>query len=79
MARKPSSAAYTRGVNNRQNPLLSPMNRFGFAVAIVAILGLLLDSGHLYLWVFLLVFGLARLPEQAYKRWRARRTREPTP
>ena len=55
------------------------MNRFGFAVAIVAILGLLLDSGHLYLWVFLLVFGLARLPEQAYKRWRARRTREPTP
>jgi len=51
------------------------LNKIGIALATLAIIGILLDRAHLYVWVFILAFGLAPLPERAYRNWRARRDR----
>jgi len=44
----------------------------GIAAAVVGVIGLFVAPQHLYVWVFLIAFGVAPLPDQAYKKWRAR-------
>ena len=49
----------------------------GIVLAGIAIAGIVLARSLLYLWVFLLVFGLAPLPARGYQSWRGRRRIRP--
>jgi hypothetical protein len=45
----------------------------GAVLAVVGVIGIVLDRSLLVLWVFLIAFGVAKLPKTIYDRVRGRR------
>jgi hypothetical protein len=45
----------------------------GLILAAGGVIGLLVARDLAFLWAFMIAFGLAKLPEQAYRRWKSRR------
>lgn len=50
----------------------------GFALAALGAIGLIVAPRLAYLWAFMIGFGLVKLPGQALRWWRARRTGKST-
>ncbi len=47
---------------------------FGLVLAIAGVVGLVTKPHLAYIWAFMIVFGLIKVPEQLYRWWRRRRT-----
>jgi hypothetical protein len=49
------------------------VSRVGFALALVGVAGLIFARDLLFLWAFLIAFGIAEIPRDLWRKWRAHR------
>ena len=58
---------------SRQDRSNRTITTLGLILAAGGVIGLLVDRHLVFFWAFVIAFGLAKLPEQAYRRWKGRR------
>jgi hypothetical protein len=62
-----------------QTPAQRALDRLGWMLAAMGIVGWIVAPRALILWAFLIVFGVATLPQQVANWWKARRGRRSKP
>ena len=62
-----------------RTPAQRAIDRLGWTLAAVGIVGWIVAPRALILWAFLIVFGLATLPQQVASWWKTRRSRRSKP
>jgi hypothetical protein len=62
-----------------QTPIQRAMDRLGWTLVAIGIVGWIVAPRPVILWAFLIVFGVVTLPQQIASWWKARRGRRSKP